>query len=47
MRGAALMEIRLRPLMRFAGILIAIAVFIGVVALLGGVVVGDASSTLY
>ncbi len=47
LRGAALMEIRLRPLMRFAGILIAIAVFIGVVALLGGVVVGDASSTLY
>ncbi len=44
---SAVLETRLRPLIGFTGILIAIGAFIGVVALLGGVVVGDGSASIY
>ena len=47
LRGTDVMETRLRPLMGFTGILVAIAMFVGVAALLGGPVVGDSSATLY
>ena len=37
----------LRPLIALAGVLVAVGAFVGVVAMLGGPVVGDASASLY